>query len=174
MSPAAVPVPHAPPAPEAPPRLTRAARERQGHDACREARYREIHALRKRGYGVCAICRHLRLHWATVRKYLDAPSCPHPAPRPNRRRAITPYLPYLRERWDAGERRPRVLWAEIRARLPRLVAARLGAAGRLTPRGVGSPRHNRRGAACGIPAGAPAGQAPLAAPGRRVARATGK
>ena len=63
-----------------------------------------------------AICRYLHLHQATVRKYLDAPSCPHPAPRPARARRITPYLPYLRERWDAGERRPHALHAERQER----------------------------------------------------------
>ncbi len=63
-----------------------------------------------------AICRHLQLHQATVRKYLDAPRCPHPAPRPGRARNITPFIPYLRERWDNDERRPQVLHAELRAR----------------------------------------------------------
>jgi transposase len=108
----------APPAEAAsgPPRVRRAEQARQARDARREARYREIHALRERGYAVRAICRHLHLHQVTVRKYLDAPSCPHPAPRPGRARRITPYLPYLRERWDAGERRAAVLWAEIRER----------------------------------------------------------
>jgi hypothetical protein len=74
------------PADRPPPRVRRAERERRERDARREARYRDIHALHARGYGVRAICRHLRLHQATVRKYLDAPSCPHPAPRPGRAR----------------------------------------------------------------------------------------
>ncbi len=102
--------------PTAPPPPTRAERERQERGTRREARYREIHALHARGYGVRAICRHLHLHQATVCKYLDAPACPHPAPRPGRARRITPYLPYLRERWEAGEHRPATLWSEIRAR----------------------------------------------------------
>ena len=114
-SPATAPLP-ATAADGPPPQLRRAERERQERDARRETRYREIHALHERGYGVRAICRHLHLHQATVRKYLDAPSCPHPAPRPDRARRITPYLPYLRERWDAGERRPHALHAEIQER----------------------------------------------------------
>jgi hypothetical protein len=35
------------------------------------------------------------------------------APRP-RPRQIDPYLPYLRERWNAGEHNARALWREIR------------------------------------------------------------
>jgi transposase len=101
---------------EPPRQVRRAERERQEREARREARYREIHALREQGYGVRAICRHLHLHQATVRKYLDAPSCPHPTPRPGRVRHITPHVSYLRERWDAGERRPHVLHAELQAR----------------------------------------------------------
>ena len=63
-----------------------------------------------------AIADQLGLNRRTIRRYATAPTCPHPGPRPRRRRAITPFLPYLRERWDAGERRVVVLWAELRAR----------------------------------------------------------
>jgi len=102
-----------PPAPQPP---TRAARERERRDARREARYAEIHALHRQGLGIRAVARHLGINKRTVQKYLAAPRCPHPGPRPNRRPAIALYLPYLRERWDAGERRVDPLWAEIRAR----------------------------------------------------------
>jgi len=95
---------------------TRAARERERRDARREARYAEIHALHHQGLGIRAVARHLGINKRTVQKYLTAPSCPHPGPRPNRRPAIAPYLPYLRARWDAGERRVDTLWVEIRAR----------------------------------------------------------
>ena len=104
------------PAPPAPPLPTRAARERERRDARREARHAEIHALHQQGLGIRAVARHLGINKRTVQKYLAAPDCPHPGPRPNRRPAIAPYLPYLRERWDAGERRVDALWAEIRAR----------------------------------------------------------
>jgi transposase len=99
-----------------PPPPTRAARERERRDARREARYAEIHALHRQGLSIRAIARHLGINKRTVQKYLAVPSCPHPGPRPNRRRAITPFLPYLRERWAAGEHRVGVLWAEIRER----------------------------------------------------------
>ncbi len=102
--------------PPEPPPTTRAARERERRDARREARYAEIHALHRHGLGIRAVARHLGINKRTVQKYLAASSCPHPGPRPNRRPAIAPYLPYLRARWDAGERRVDALWAEIRAR----------------------------------------------------------
>ncbi len=102
-----------PPAPR-PPR--RAERERRERDARREARHATIHGLREQGLSDRAIAGQLGLNRRTIRRYATAPTCPHPGPRPRRRRAITPFLPHLRERWDAGERRVAVLWAEIRAR----------------------------------------------------------
>ncbi len=100
----------------APPRPpTRTEQERQRRDRRREARYQEIHALHHEGYSVRAIARQLGLHRQTVRKYLAASTCPHPGPRPNRGRMITPYLPSLRQRWETGERRGMVLWTAIRA-----------------------------------------------------------
>jgi transposase len=112
------PIDH-PPAPAAPEavteeRLTRTERARQRRNACREVRYRELHRLHEQGYGVRAIARHLQLSPTTVRKYLAAPTCPQPGPRPHRQRRITPYLSYLRQRWEAGEQRTKVLWADIR------------------------------------------------------------
>ena len=126
LEPAAPPVPAAPvpaaPDPASPVSVppptppSRAAREREWRDARREARHAEIHALHRQGLSLRAVARQLGLNRRTVQKYLAAPRCPHPGPRPHRRRAIAPYLPYLRERWAAGERRVAALWAEIRAR----------------------------------------------------------
>jgi len=50
----------------------------------------------------------------TVMKYLRAACFPEMAPHP-RPRQIDPYLPYLRERWNAGEHNARALWREIHA-----------------------------------------------------------
>lgn len=91
-------------------------RARQARHARREERYREVQRLRAQGLGYRQIAGRLGLHRATVRKYAAAPACPLPAPRRGRRRSIDPFLPYLRERWAAGEQRVTVLWQELRAR----------------------------------------------------------
>ncbi len=92
------------------------AQARQARYAQREQRYQEVQRLRALGLGYRQIASQLGLHRATVRKYVAAPACPLPAPRPGRRRGIDPFLPYLRERWAAGEQRVTVLWQELRAR----------------------------------------------------------
>ena len=91
-------------------------RDRQARRERREQRYAEIQGLRAQGLGYRQIAHRLGLHRATVRKYVAAPVCPLPAPRHGRRRGIDPFLPYLRERWAAGERRVMVLWQELRER----------------------------------------------------------
>jgi len=100
------------PAPR-PPR--RAERERRERDTRREAHHQTIRALREQGLSDRAIAGQLGLNRRTIRRYTSAPTRPHPGPRPHRRRAITPHRPYLRARWDNGERRVAVLWAAIRA-----------------------------------------------------------
>lgn len=77
--------------------------DRQQRMARREARYQEMHALHQQGSGIRAIARVLGIHPETARKILAATSCPHPGPRPHRRRRITPFIPSLRDRWEAGD-----------------------------------------------------------------------
>lgn len=108
----------APPPPEsalAPP-VSAHEQERQARHARREERYREVQRLHAQGLGYRQIAHRLGLHRATVRKYVAAPACPLPAPRRGRRRGIDPFVPYLRERWAAGERRVTALWQELRER----------------------------------------------------------
>ena len=103
--------------PEAPPAaLSAHERDGQARHALREERYRAIQRLHAEGLGYRQIAQRLGLHRATARKYVAAPACPRPAPRRGRRRAIDPFLPYLRERWAAGEQRVIVLWQELRER----------------------------------------------------------
>jgi transposase len=75
-----------------------------------------VQRLRVQGLGYRQIAHRIGLHRATVRKYAAAPACPQPAPRRGRRRGIDPFLPYLRERWEAGEQRVTVLWRDLRER----------------------------------------------------------
>ena len=86
-------------------------RERRG---ARLERYEQVVALAEHGVSARQIACQLRMARGTVLKYLRAKSFPEHASRP-RPRLIDPYLPYLQERWNAGEHHPRVLWREIRA-----------------------------------------------------------
>jgi hypothetical protein len=49
----------------------------------------------------------------TVRRYLQADTFPARAPRPSGRRQIAPFLPYLRQRWQAGCQVATTLWREL-------------------------------------------------------------
>lgn len=104
----------APPVLTSPARLSRKEHDKRRRDERREVRYREIHALYQQGFSTQAVARQLGLDRRTVQKYLAAPSCPHPGPRPTRQRHITPFVPALRARWDTGERAIPTLWAALR------------------------------------------------------------
>jgi transposase len=52
----------------------------------------------------------------TVRRYLQARTFPGRAPRPPRHRQIDRFLPYLRQRWQAGCQVATTLWRELIAK----------------------------------------------------------
>lgn len=82
----------------------------------RLARYEEVLALSAQGLGPKAIARQVGLTRQTVAGWLRVGSFPErPASAP-RRMSITPYEPYLRERWQAGEQNSRQLWRELRGK----------------------------------------------------------
>ena len=85
-------------------------RERRG---ARLERYEQVVALAEQGMSAHHIALHLRMARGTVLKYLRTSSFPEQVSRP-RPRLIDPYVPYLHERWTAGEHSARVLWREIR------------------------------------------------------------
>jgi transposase len=102
---------------DAVPRATKGSRadtrRKQERHAAREQHYQQVVALAQQGVSAHQIARHLRIARATVAKFLRVAAFPdltlHPRPR-----RIDPYLPYLRERWNAGEHNVRQLWREIR------------------------------------------------------------
>jgi transposase len=69
-----------------------------------------------RGMGIRAIARELGIHRGTVRKYMAADSAPTYSRHALRRTKLTPFLPYLLERWSSGCRNARHLYDELRVR----------------------------------------------------------
>lgn len=81
----------------------------------RLARYQQVMVLAKQGLGPKAIGRQLGLTRQTVARWLKAGTFPERSPSTPRPMMITPYEPYLRERWEAGCQNGRELWREIQA-----------------------------------------------------------
>lgn len=104
------------PSPSLPSVRAEAAPARSPAQQRRLARYQEGAALDKEGLGPTAIAQHVGLTRQTIARWLRAGSFPEHVPSASRRRRmlITPYEPYLRERWQAGEQNSRQLWRELR------------------------------------------------------------
>lgn len=98
-----------------PPLRNREEREQQARRARRYARYEEVRALHAQGHSIRAIARLTGLNRRTVRRFLRAEGFPERAPRPPRPQLITPFVPFLRARWDAGCHNATQLWSELRA-----------------------------------------------------------
>jgi transposase len=81
----------------------------------RLARYDAVLALHRQGVPLRAIARHLGLGRPTVRRFVQADGFPERAERVTRPTSLTPYEPYLRERWTAGCQNARQLYDEIHA-----------------------------------------------------------
>ena len=81
--------------------------------------YEEVKALRKQGLSHYAIAAALGISRPTVRRFLAAEQFPerHASPKRRQRQSIVaPYLPFLRERWQAGCHNGRQLFREAKAR----------------------------------------------------------
>jgi transposase len=77
-------------------------------------RYHEIQRLRARQLGIAAIARRVQVSRPTVYRYLAMPQPPER--QRSRHRGpllITPFIPYLRQRWNAGCRNAQQLWREL-------------------------------------------------------------
>jgi transposase len=95
--------------------LTAAERRRQISRANRYARYEQILTLHQQGRSQRDIARQLHLSRRTVHRFVTAESFPERAPTGQRRSLLNPYLPYLRQRWEQGDRNGRQLAREIQA-----------------------------------------------------------
>jgi transposase len=101
---------------DAPRRTTKRApadvRRRQERRAVRLARYEHVVALSREGVSAHQIAEEVGVARATIYRYLSAARFPEHI-SPQRPRQIDPYLPYLQERWNAGEHNALTLWREI-------------------------------------------------------------
>ena len=84
----------------------------------RYALYEDVRALRKQGLSHYAIADTLGISRPTVRRFLAAEQFPERLSGPKRQRQSigAPYLPFLRERWQAGCHNGRQLFREAKAR----------------------------------------------------------
>lgn len=80
--------------------------------------YEEVRALRGQGLSHYAIADALGISRPTVRRFLAAEQFPERLPGPKRPRQsiVASYLPFLRERWQAGCHNGRQLFREAKAR----------------------------------------------------------
>ncbi len=91
--------------------LTRGTVQREALQAARQARQEEVMALHRQGVTIAEMARRLHLTRPTVRTLVRAEACPEPAVRAH---ILSPYEPYLWQRWTQGCRNACVLWQEIR------------------------------------------------------------
>jgi transposase len=89
-------------------------RRKEERRAARQRHFEQVVTLSAQGVSAHQMARQLGIARATVATFLRAAAFPERATHP-RPRTIDPYLPYLRERWDAGEHNARTLWKEIHA-----------------------------------------------------------
>ena len=100
--------------------LTYAERKKKISRDKRVSRYEEVMALHRVGLGQRAIARQLRISRNTVQRYVCSPGFPERAEGSGRRAkgasTLDPYLPYLREQWNAGIYNCSRLFEEVKAR----------------------------------------------------------
>jgi transposase len=93
--------------------LTKVEQEKATRWARRQERYDQVRQLKQAGYSDRTISRHMKMGTRTVRKYLEADNCPqYPAGRVGYSK-LTPWIPELEKRWQAGCTNASQLWREI-------------------------------------------------------------
>lgn len=93
--------------------LTQAEQNKAAAWARRQERFDQVRQLKQAGYSDRAMGRHMKMSTQTVPKYVEAESCPHyPAGRISLSK-LTPWLPYLEQRWLTGCTNASQLWREI-------------------------------------------------------------
>jgi transposase len=89
-------------------------RLKQARRAHRLERYETVVVLHEQGLSLREIGRRLSISNHTVTRFIGAGQFPERAQTPPKPTLLTPYEPYLRERWSVGCHNARLLWVEIR------------------------------------------------------------
>jgi transposase len=134
--------------------------EQQQRRQKRDARYQQVHELKRQGFTLSQIHRQTQMSYRTLHKYLNSESCPYyPANRRGTGSHLTPFVPYLRERWEQGCHNARQLLQEIHAqgyaghysRFAECVSSwrpRLPGEGSPSAKGTSAPRHIKHDIPC--------------------------
>jgi transposase len=76
--------------------------------------HEKVHRLQRSGLAVRKIARQLQISPTTVYRYLSMSQYPERVRLKSRPSILDPFLPFLQQRWQAGERNASALWREIR------------------------------------------------------------
>lgn len=94
---------------------TKADQRQAARQARKQARFELVKQLHREGHSKREIQRHLKISWRTVDKYLAVDTCPIYTCGRKRPSMLTPWLPHLEERWQAGNTNATQLWREMEA-----------------------------------------------------------
>lgn len=90
---------------------------RQQHSRARRYKlYADVQALHRKGQKILQIARTLQISRQTVRRYIASEHFPEISRQRPRASILDPYVAYLQQRWDAGCRANKQLYAELQAR----------------------------------------------------------
>jgi transposase len=96
-----------------PRQLTKGEQEKQARHERRQERYEEVRQLYQQGLSIRKIARGLKLSRITVRKYIEAEACPMYPEGITRESKLTPYVDYVRQRWESGCHNASQIWREL-------------------------------------------------------------
>ena len=92
---------------------TKEQQNKGARNAKRQARFEQVHALRKEGQSIRTIARQLNMGRRAVTRYLNAESCPQYPEGRVRSSKLSPYLKSLQTHWQAGCTSASQLWGKI-------------------------------------------------------------
>jgi transposase len=94
-------------------KLTRSEQEKQARHAIRRECYEAVRQLRQQGVSIRRIARRMRLSRVTVRKYIEAETCPMYPEGVKRGSKLAPYMGYVQQRWESGCHNATQIWREL-------------------------------------------------------------